>query len=213
MKNIKNIIFDFGGVLLNIDYHLTEAAFRKLGFSDFDILYSQQRQSDLFDRLEKGEISENEFIDSIKKFGPEKVREEDIRMAWNAMLLDFPDEVTDVLNCLRGVCRVFLLSNTNQLHKASFMKIIEKKMGWKNFETFFEKTYLSCDIGMRKPDSEVFERVIFENKLKKEETLFIDDSIQHVEGALRAGLRAIHLNKNNSLKKIVSEAIPGLQIT
>ncbi|MBL0340622.1 MAG: HAD-IA family hydrolase [Bacteroidetes bacterium] len=99
---------------------------------------------------------------------------------------------------------MFLLSNTNRIHIAAFSKIIEKQYGFQKFEALFEKIYYSCNVGMRKPNAEIFDLVVRENNLNLSETLFIDDSPQHVEGARSYGLTALHLQNNSKVENLIS---------
>ena len=186
---IKNILFDLGGVLLNIDYGLTEKAFVELGLSDFPNIYSQARQSGLFDDFEMGKISEKNFFDKIGDIFNERPADEEIKHAWNAMLLDFPAHRLDMLKKLSRDRRIFLISNTNAIHydalNASFVDVYGHKLG-----DYFEKDYYSHILGMRKPNREVFEYITNECEIKPEETIFIDDSLQHIEGARKLHFQA-----------------------
>ena len=198
----KNIIFDFGGVILNIDYKLTEKAFAGLGLMDFHKIYSQAVQSELFDAFETGKISPTEFRAGIRKYiGTSS--DAQIDKAWNAMLLDLPEERVLLLDKLRKTHRLFLLSNTNEIHYTAFTAYMKKKFGRDIFKEVFEKAYVSHQVKMRKPDAEIFELVVAENKLKKEETVFIDDSIQHIEGAKKVGLNAVFLEKGKTILDLV----------
>jgi len=197
--SIKNIIFDFGGVILNIDYILTEQAFAKLGLKDFDRIYSQATQKELFDVFEKGLISPVDFRNGIRKFIHDDVSDSQIDEAWNSMLLDLPVERVRLLDKLKTKYRIFLLSNTNQIHCDTFSDTLQKKLSRDIFSDVFEKTYFSHKVKMRKPNAEIFEWVLKENNLRKNETLFVDDSIQHIEGAKKIGLNAIYLEKGKTI--------------
>ncbi len=201
-KNIKNIILDFGGVIIDINYHLTEKAFALLGVENFDDIFNQARQSKLFDRWDKGEISENEFFITLEKHLPSGTSRDETLSAWNAMLGDFPKENYDLLNRLKTRYRTFLLSNTNDAHLRHYFDKLNEMYDLRNMDSFFEKTYFSNQIHMRKPDVEIFEHIIRENMLVPHETLFVDDSIQHVEGARKAGLQAHHLEKPQKLTEL-----------
>ncbi len=203
-RNIKNIIFDLGGVILNIDYNLTIKAFENLGIKHADTFYSQQRQTKIFDRLETGKLTEEEFCDSIRKISGIAATNEVIIQAWNAMLLDFPEEITDVLQKAKQQYRTFLLSNTNAIHYKAYSQILKKQLGLESLAELFDKQYLSHEIGLRKPEVKVFKMILEENGLKAEETLFIDDSYQHIKGAEKAGLQT-HWLKDNNLKKFLTE--------
>ena len=193
-KDIKNIVFDLGGVILNIDYHKTAQAFNNLGCENFDEIYSQKQQKGLFDRFEIGQISSQEFIKELLKALPVGVRPKEVVDAWNAMLLNLPQERIESLQGLNQTHRVFLLSNTNQIHEEAFTKIIQQENGIASFNHLFEKVYFSHQIGLRKPNREVFDYVLRENGLKPTETLFIDDSPQHLLGAEKAGIRTLLYN-------------------
>jgi FMN phosphatase YigB (HAD superfamily) len=191
---IKNIIFDLGGVILDIDYNLTIKAFEQLGMKDAGHLYSKAEQNPLFDNLEKGLITENEFFDGMRKLSGLSLTNDQIRIAWNSLIIDLPVENVDLLNRLRKSYRIFLLSNTNSIHEKHYREMIIEKYGVFVFDNLFEKSYLSHHVHMRKPDPEIFEYVIVDANLKKEETLFIDDSPQHIQTATKLGIHSEHLN-------------------
>jgi len=192
LNGVKNIIFDLGGVILNIDYGQTANAFMKIGVANFDKIYSQAKQGQVFDKLETGDLTPDEFREYIKEIVP-SLQFSDIDKAWNAMLLDLPIQRIDLLKKLKKKYRLFLLSNTNEIHIKCFRKIIESSYGKNIFDDVFEHQYYSSDIGMRKPNAECFQYVLEKNSLEPSETLFIDDSVQHVEGARKLNIKAYHL--------------------
>lgn len=193
------IIFDLGGVLLNLDYDLTEKAFISLGMSNFGESYSQLKQTQLFDRYEIGEISSFHFVNRLLDLLPQGTTANQVVHAWEAMILDFPAERLRFLEELSGKYRLFLLSNTNDLHIDAVRRSLEKAVGHRNLEQYFEKTYFSSAIGMRKPDSKIFEFVCSENNLDPATTIFIDDSPQHIEGAKSIGIEVVLLEKNQEV--------------
>lgn len=201
LNHKENIIFDLGGVILNIDYQLTSKAFVGLGFDNFDEYYTQKKQSRVFDLFETGKITEETFVEEISKELP-RASEHQIIDAWNAMLLDLPGKRIELIQQLSKDHRVFLLSNTNEIHEKAFREIVEKQFGRYIFDELFEKAYLSHHIGLRKPDRECFEYVLDQNNLNPENTIFIDDSVQHVEGAKQAGIRALHLERGMDITKL-----------
>jgi len=204
LKEIKNIIFDLGGVILNIDYNLTAKAFKNIGFTDFNTFYSQQKQADLFDQLETGKISSSQFTDVIQSNFATKTSKSDIISAWNQMLLDLPQERIELIRELAKNYKVFLLSNTNSIHYEAFTKIIEKGYETDLFKNLFVKTYYSHEIGLRKPNKDCFEYVLVQNNLKAIETLFIDDSEQHLIGAKSIGLATHHLTNGETINSLFS---------
>lgn len=200
-KKIKNIIFDLGGVILNIDYDLTSKAFKKLGIKDFDKLYSQAKQNNLFNNLETGKIDPEEFRTTLKKYIP-KATDQEIDFAWNAMLLDLPKERIKLLWEVKENYRIFLLSNTNAIHVKAFTKYVDQLYGENLFDDIFENHYYSNEIGFRKPNADAFQFVLSSNNLKAEETLFIDDSKQHIDGANKTGLNSFLLDNNKDITSL-----------
>lgn len=199
MQDIKNIIFDLGGVILNLDNRRTEEAFTSLGVKDFRSYFGHGHASDFFREYEVGRISDRQFIDSIRELTGISVSDEAIVDSWNALLLDFPPERIQLLKELRRSYRLFLFSNTNALHMASFQKTFADTFGGGSLEDYFEKTYYSHLLGMRKPDKESFEYILRENKLDPAETMFVDDAIVNVEGAEQVGLKGLFLRPGVSL--------------
>ncbi len=192
LKQIKNIIFDLGGVILNIDYTLTAKSFIELGLVNFDLIYSKAKQNKTFDDFETGKLSVKQFRNELRKYLP-AISDKDIDSSWNAMLLDLPPQRITVLQNLGKKYRIFLLSNTNFIHIKAFTKYINSKYGSQVFKDLFQKVYYSCEIGKRKPDSNCFNFVLKENGLKAAETLFVDDSIQHINGAKEVGMKTLHI--------------------
>jgi HAD superfamily hydrolase (TIGR01509 family) len=201
MKNYEVIIFDLGGVILNLDYTLTTKAFQSLGLKNFDEIYAQANQTSLFDDLEIGKISAQFFINSLLPYLPQGVTANKVVHAWNAMILDFPQERLDLLVELRKTKKVFLLSNTNEIHIQAVNRSLANTTNQK-IESFFDKVYLSHEIGLRKPNVEIFEFVCKDQNITPSTALFIDDTIRHVEGAKRIGLNAIHLENKTILDLI-----------
>ncbi len=205
MGQIKNIIFDLGGVIINLDIPKTISEFNKLSNQPFESIYNQLQQTPVFDLFDKGQITEKDFFIELKKALQNDVTDEELLFAWNAMLLDFPKHRLELLSKLKPNYRLFLLSNTNESHVLEFEKTLFASHGYQNLEPFFEKVYYSCRMNQRKPNADIFESVLNENNLIAEETLFIDDSPQHVEGALTLGVKAMLLEKNNEVEDLLKE--------
>ncbi len=197
-ENIEAIIFDFGGVLIDLNYHATIDAFKQLGIHNFDTLYTQAQQSNLFDDIETGKISSQRFINGLLDYLPHTVTPNEVVTAWNAMLLHIDPEKAHLLTELRKKYPVYLLSNTNEIHISLAYRRWEKTMGHP-IQNYFNKIYLSHEVGMRKPHKEIFEHVCADSGLNPKHTLFIDDSIQHIEGAQKIGLKTIHHPSNGAL--------------
>jgi glucose-1-phosphatase len=200
----KNIIFDLGGVILNIDYSILISSFASLGLKNFEEHYSKAQQEKFFDQYEKGLISSKEFTDQLKAYCKAGTTDKDIEDAWNSMLLNLPQKRMDLLNKLKSHHRTFLLSNTNDIHMKWIHKYLTKTFGMPDFSNVFEKVYLSYLLHMRKPDEEIFAHVLYENNLIPEETLFIDDSPQHLEGAKKLGIQTYWLDvKKESIIEVL----------
>jgi len=198
MSEIKNVIFDLGGVLLNIDYNKTTAAFKQLGFTDFENMYSMLKGNNVFDNLETGHITEAEFYSYMLEAAEHKVTEAQITAAWNAMLLDFRISSLDFLQKLTDKHRLFLLSNTNNIHKRAFDAILHAQTGLSSLDGFFEKAYYSQKVGIRKPNAGIFEFVLKDAGIQAEETLFIDDLHPNISTAEKLGFKT-HLLKPGEL--------------
>lgn len=199
----KAVIFDLGGVIINIDYGATIEAFGALGHGDFQTVYSQAQQSGLFNDLETGKISGQRFVNELLPFIKAGTSPNKVIAAWNAMIGQVPPARISLLQKVRQKCPIYLLSNTNDIHMQAVLKAwnasSEHPMG-----DFFDGIYLSHEVGMRKPNVEIFEFVCRENQLNPSDTLFIDDSIQHIAGARLAGLQAFHLTDFEALDQFFS---------
>ncbi len=194
LKGIDTLLLDLGGVLIDVDYARTAHAFASLGLTGFDLIYSKAKQTDLFDRFETGELSGTEFRQQLRELMRIEIGDADIDRCWNAMLGTIPEERIILLKRLREQYRLLLLSNTNSVHVPAFTRIILEKNGIADLKDLFDGAYFSCEIGLRKPHREAFVHVLEQHGAMADRTLFIDDSMQHVEGARNAGLRAEHLD-------------------
>ena len=192
-NKIKNIIFDFGGVICNIDHLIPERKFKELGIRNFDKMYSQAQQNNLFEDFEKNLISPKKFRNNIKSLIDRNISDEQIDEAWNSMILDIPKNKIDLLLKLKHQYRIFLLSNSNIIHYKVYINDFKAKSGLENFSDLFEKAWFSFDLQMRKPVKEIYEFVLKDANLKPEETLFIDDSIQNIKPAEELGIQCIFL--------------------
>ena len=194
MKGIKNIIFDLGGVIINLDNQLTEDAFIALGTKPIKEYFGHGHAASFFKDYEVGGLTSQEFVDMIRSQTGITASDEEIIRAWNALLLDFPPERIQLLKELGKTYRIFLFSNTNELHLQHLNKIYASTYpGDKTLDDHFEKAYYSHTMKMRKPDIASFQQILKENQLKGEETLFVDDALINVEGAEKAGLKGLFL--------------------
>ncbi len=185
---IDTIIFDFGDIFINLDKEATPLALKKLGLKEWN---SNLEALNL--DFEKGKISETEFILGFQNYIPNASIHQ-IREAWNAVLLDFPLYRLEFLQMLAQKHKLFLLSNTDSIHIERF----QHKAGisfYRDFYQCFEKVYFSYELGMRKPETAIFEFVIKEHNLLPKNTLFVDDNLENIESAEKLGLQVWHLQK------------------
>ncbi len=185
---IDTIIFDFGDIFINLDKEATPLALKKLGLKEWN---SNLEALNL--DFEKGKISETEFILGFQNYIPNASIHQ-IREAWNAVLLDFPLYRLEFLQMLAQKHKLYLLSNTDSIHIERF----QHKAGisfYRDFYQCFEKVYFSYELGMRKPETAIFEFIIKEHNLLPKNTLFVDDNLENIESAEKLGLQVWHLQK------------------
>jgi len=197
--NIRNIIFDLGGVFINLDNSLTEKSFRDLGAKDFSKYFGHGFAASFFIDYELGKISDHQFLSALRTLLGKPVPDPELIQAWNELLLDFPRERMDLLRQLRKKYRLFLFSNTNALHLEALRKIFSKSFPGESLEDYFEKTYYSHLLQLRKPEKESYVYIIRENELDPFCTLFVDDARVNVEGAIAAGLQGHYLEKGQTV--------------
>lgn len=194
-EGITTIIFDLGGVFIDIDYNLTLEEFKKIGSDNFHEHYTQAAQTGIFDLYEEGKISSNHFINKILEWMPQGTEPNKVVHAWNAMIKEIPADNLSLLQDLREKYQVIALSNTNDLHVDYFLGKLKKHGAELQMTDFFHHVYYSSDIGMRKPHVATFQHICDLHQLNKQKTLFIDDTIRHIEGAKECGLNTLHFTK------------------
>ncbi|HEX6914834.1 MAG TPA: HAD family phosphatase [Chitinophagaceae bacterium] len=199
MKGIRNIIFDFGGVFIEVDYFKTEKAFVDAGIGSFHDLYSQQSASPLFEELETGKIGVPQFMSQLRSLSRVQLTDEQIIGCWNSMLGKFYPEAIEKARELKPKYRLFLFSNTNRIHHQQFMEIYHRQFGRDDFESLFEKVYYSHTCGVRKPHPDAYRWVLSDAGIRADETLFIDDTLVNIKGAEQVGLRCVFLDKGKKL--------------
>lgn len=201
MQQTKAIIFDLGGVLLDIDFKLSEKAFAELGVTNFSDFFNQFHSNDLFRRLETG-MEDDLFYDDLRATTGLSLTNVQIKDAWNALLLDFRPESLAVLPQLRDKYELYLLSNTNEIHLQEFQQRYEAWRPGQVFDDLFDAAYYSHRIGHRKPNASAFEYVLQKHELIAAETIFIDDSINNIEAAQQLGLQTIHLKAGMKVEEL-----------
>lgn len=199
MENIRNLIFDLGNVILNIDTKLSEIAFAQYGMNDFEKLYTLASQNELFDRLEVGSITENEFYDEFRRVTGCKLDNKTLEQCWDALIMDFPSARIEMLKRLKneGKYRTFILSNTNIIHYRFYTALLKRVHGVDGLESLVEHAYFSHEIGLKKPNRDIFDYVVEHSHIKPEESIFIDDNEANIKAANALGFNTIFLKGND----------------
>lgn len=190
MENIKNIIFDYGNVIYHIDFNKVAEAWKQLGITNAHEFYGHRQQDDVFNALERGQITPEGFRSRIRELTKKPdLTDKQIDDAWNAIFVGIPEGNHELLAQLKSKYRTFLLSNINAIHFDYVHSYLKSEFRMQNNDDLFERVYYSHLMGKRKPDAEIFEQVLQENNLNPAETLFIDDSPQHLETAKKLGMQ------------------------
>lgn len=203
MSNIKNILFDFGGVIISLDKENAVNRFREIGVDQIDEYLGEFRQKGIFLQLEEGTISREEFYKELRLLTGKNISTEDMDSGWMAFLLDIPEYKYQLLKDLRKKYNVYLLSNTNPIVMEWATSSDFAPTG-ENIHDFFDKCYLSYEIGCAKPDKRIFDHVLKDANIKAEETLFLDDGTSNIEVAKEMGFQVYLANQDEDLRKVFS---------
>lgn len=190
MESIKNIIFDFGGVIVNLNKQAAINAFRQFGFHA-EAYIGDYVQSGIFTGLELGTMSDSEFYDFVCRQTGRTLDDNTIQDAWNRMLTDIPLRRMQAIKKLRSKYHVYMLSNTNRIHWDYSCRHLFPQEEWTPADCF-ERIFLSFEMHMMKPGKDVFKHVLEEARLHPEETLFVDDSAANCAVAQELGLNVFH---------------------
>jgi len=201
LDRIKNIIFDYGNVIFRIDFKRTQHSFTELGIKNVERFFAQTGHDSLFDDFEEGIISTAQFREGIRRITEQpNLTNDQIDNAWNTLLVGVTEGTHDVLLQAKKKYRTFLLSNNNEIHYKWIMEYLKNEFNLPSNEIFFEKDYYSHLMKMRKPNAEIFQFVLDAHDLIPEETLFIDDSAQHIKTAATLGLQTHLLTADETLE-------------
>jgi len=190
---IKNIIFDLGGVIINLSVEKTHQAFGALSGMSVEEIKSIVHQGAYFHDYERGLISDAEFRMHLRQSLNLQVSDAQLDAAWNAMLLDIPMERIDLLVRLKEKFSIYLLSNTNNIHLQSFNGIVQNLTGQSAIDNYFHRTYYSHLLKLSKPDVAIYNHVLLQNSLEPESTIFLDDNKDNLIGANKAGIKTFHV--------------------
>lgn len=206
---LPNLLFDFGGVILNIEFKRTLEAMRLLNSQGETIPFTQAAQSELFDLMETGRLTPHEFRAGLRTHYNLTATDAELDAAWNAMLLDVPaDRLAFIAELRAQGHQTALLSNTNQIHIDAVNLTLKTQYGFEHgIADVLDRVFYSQEVGFRKPGEEVFRHALREMNWKAEETLFIEDSFQHIETARRLGLRTLFLPPPHTILDALPAAI------
>ena len=200
-KNIKNIVFDLGGVLVDLDFKAAINGLQEAGFANVKEQLMAFDRGGIFQKFEVGEITADEFRTAIRENSIVTLTDEEVDNLWNAMLLEIPREKLELILHLRGKYMVYLLSNTNSIH---WDYVCKNAFNYRGFRVndYFEETFLSYEMHLAKPNKAIFEKVLHDANLLPEETLFIDDSEANCKAAEEVGIHAHHYHIGDDLSKV-----------
>lgn len=199
---IKNIIFDWGGVITDLHFEKTKKAFLELGLAIWDESVPHDPHDELFIPFETGTISPAQFRDRVRQYSTHNLSDDSIDNAWNAMLGELPEERWEILKQAGKLYQTYLLSNTNAIHLPYYFERIRKKYSIYGYAHLFKKTYYSYELGLRKPNADIFRYVINDAGIVPQETMFIDDFIENIDTARLMGFQTIHLKSPMTLTDI-----------
>ena len=202
-SNISTLIFDFGGVLIDLDMNQSILNFKKLGVENVENYLSNFGQSGFFMQLEKGKISTEEFRSEIRKMTTNTITDKEIDDAWNAFLVRIPSEKLDIVYQLRKKFRVIMLSNTNAIH---FPYAERTFFSYKNrgIDEYFDKCYRSYDMKMAKPDAEIFEAILSQEQVAANQCLLLDDGPKNIEQAQKLGFQTYFVDPKEDLSFLLT---------
>ena len=204
MAAIKNLIFDLGNVLYDIDFKKMNAAFTSIGIEGIDQHFTLNKSHQLFLDLEMGFVNEQEFYEGVRALVNLPFTNEQIQFAWNALLVGFRKNSIDWIKQNNIKYNTFLYSNTNQIHHDYFIAEFENKVAAYPFVSLFKKPYYSHEMGMRKPDPASFSYILEKEGLAPAETLFIDDNEPNILAAASVGLQVLHLKEGMTVEKDIA---------
>ena len=199
---IKNIIFDLGGVVLDIDENVVYKELDKLGVNVSELAHSKEF-IEIMSKFDTGVYTAPTFRKKMKELiGQEKMTDERFDFIWNSMLLDIPRERIEALEQIRKHYKIFLMSNSNEIHYDLYIRDLQLRFGYDEFDKLFNKSYFSFDIHLEKPDPRFFELILDHEKLLPEETLFIDDTAANIKVAKSLGINTYHISREELVRNL-----------
>ena len=199
---IKNIIFDLGGVILDIDETIVYKELEKLGISTSELAHSKEFM-EIMSKFDTGIYTAPTFRTKTKALlGLEKMTDQKFDSIWNAMLLDIPRERIEAVEQIKKHYKIFLMSNSNEIHYDLYIRDLQLRFGYDEFDKLFHKSYFSFDIHLEKPDPRFFELILDHERLLPEETLFIDDTAANIKVAKSLGINTYHISREELVRNL-----------
>ncbi len=204
---IENIIFDFGGVIIDIDPQLTVKEFAKLGVKDFGKLDNREFIEGIIKKFEKGIYTPEVFRKKMRSFLKFDATDQQLDDAWNALLYDIPRERIEVIEEVKKYYPIYLMSNSNEIHYDLYVRDLQLRFGYREFDKLFNKAYFSFDLHLIKPETDIYEFVIYQHNLNPKTTLFIDDKDENIDTAINVGLKTYCLKPPQRIRDIFTNGI------
>jgi len=201
LQSVKNIIFDLGGVIINIEPLNILKDMEPEREQRFRSGFKRLSEQAVFDNFEIGQLSEKEFRQKVCREIEEDLSDNEFDRIWNRLLLDYPAKNIQIIQTLKKSHRLFLLSNTNSIHYRAYAPQLEKTHGV-SFSDLFEKVWLSHELGCRKPDEKIYKHVLEDANIKAEETLFADDTLSNLQAAEKLHIKTLHVERNSGLHTV-----------
>ena len=199
---IKNIIFDLGGVVLDIDENNVYKELEKMGFTTSELSHSKEFM-DIMSKFDTGIYTAPTFRKKVKVYlGQEKMTDQRFDAIWNSMLLDIPRERIEAIEKVKKHYKIFLMSNSNVIHYDLYVRDLQLRFGYNEFDELFNKSYFSFAEHLEKPDSRFFELILDHEGLVPEETLFIDDTEANIKAAKSLGINTYHIRRDELVRNL-----------
>jgi putative hydrolase of the HAD superfamily len=204
---IKNIIFDLGGVVLDIDESIVYKELEKMGISTSELAHSKEF-IDIMSKFDTGIYTAPTFRKKTKALlGQEKMTDQRFDAIWNAMLLDIPRERIEAIEKVKKHYKIFLMSNSNVIHYDLYVRDLQLRFGYNEFDELFNKSYFSFAEHLEKPDPRFFELILDHEGLLPEETLFIDDTAANIKVAQSLGINTYHISREELVRNLFDNGV------
>ena len=199
---IKNIIFDLGGVVLDIDEGIIVKELEKMDISVKELFHSEEF-NDVMSKFDTGIYTAPTFRKRMKALiGQEKMTDQRFDAIWNSMLLDIPRERIEAIEKVKKHYKIFLMSNSNVIHYDLYVRDLQLRFGYNEFDELFNKSYFSFAEHLEKPDPRFFELILDHEGLLPEETLFIDDTAENIKVAKSLGIHTYHIRRDELVRNL-----------